>query len=46
MPGLTESTAASREGKKAWLVIGSNERGEKYFLATDDGIRVSTQFRR
>jgi|TARA_B110000046_G_scaffold166129_1_gene182827 hypothetical protein len=26
-----------------WFVIGVNKRGEKYFLAIEDGIRESTQ---
>lgn len=27
----------------AWVIIGVNERGEKHFLAIEDGVRESTQ---
>ncbi len=34
---------AERQRLCALVVVGVNERGEKYFLAIEDGVRKSTQ---
>jgi transposase-like protein len=41
--GIYSGLRAERERLCALVVIGANERGEKHFLAIEDGIRESTQ---
>ncbi len=44
MSGLMVSTVRAEDAKLcALVIIGVNERGEKHFLAIEDGVRESTQ---
>jgi transposase-like protein len=41
--GIYSGLRAEGQRQCTWVVIGVNERGEKRFLAIEDGVRESTQ---